>query len=115
MPPFIIKCARPPDLSVRFTIRKRLGCAKRENRVHMAKEQDWRRRRKAEGYAGRRKARKDIIPHLLVGDDLDLRAKPARFLHDHCTHAVDRGFIVRRRFRFNEASEKGFSVHTGIL
>lgn len=52
-----------------------------------------------------------MIARLLVADDFDLGAKSTRFLCNDRSDAVDSGFLVRRRFRFDEMLQEGFCIH----
>jgi hypothetical protein len=52
-----------------------------------------------------------MIPCFFVWNDLNLRADCARFFGNDRTDAIHRGFIVRRRFGFDQTPEEGPCIH----
>src|SRR6266508_2177584 len=66
-------------------------------RVHVAEE---------ENRLERMKASENMIASFNIFNHLNFRAKFARFFGNNCTDAVNRGFIVGRRFGLNQDLEK---------
>jgi predicted nuclease of predicted toxin-antitoxin system len=75
--------------------------AKREDRIHVTKDQDWFPRRSLTWEAG-----EDVVTSFLIWNHLKLAAQLRAFLPDDFSDAVHGGFVVRRGFGLDESFQQ---------
>jgi hypothetical protein len=96
---FHVQRAGTKDLAIGFAKRCLIDCAKWEDGVHVTEEENSSLAHRFDfAHSGSvpREAREYMIAGFLVRDDLNLSAKPARFLSDNRAHTINGYFVVRR-------------------
>src|SRR5687768_12973271 len=102
-----IQCAGTEDFSILFAIGCLVDCAKGEDRIHVAEEEDSTLISRFDfvrlsAPSAQRESSKEVVACFLVWNDFNLCTKFMRFFCNDHTNAVNSRFIMRWRFSFDE-------------